>query len=250
MLLRQGGSCSVKSLLMWEMECARYAATQYSWCEVLLLYQDEQISTCCGSLFCRCCLRFALASRKLRLPWSLQSCNIRELPKHSCRQLCLPYPARLRSEVCRQWTQLQRTSPILSKQMTMILWCQGRSVWLRWQKFEEREVYGERGAQIMHKHAAQASLPVMPFGLALQTALRSSAVGALVEVWPGVAIPLAMIVLTCDASCFSATSYAKLFAEVAHADAENRGKYRRPLLRFVSMGETLPANVFFPDSVS
>ena len=187
------------------------------------VYQDEQISSCRGSLFCCCCLRFALASRKLlRLPWSLQSCNIRELPKHSCRQLCLPYPARLRSEVCRQWTQLQRTSPILSKQMTMILWCQGRSVWLRWQKFEAREVYGERGAQIMHKHAAQASLPVMPFGLALQTALCSSAVGALVEVWPGVAIPLGMTVLTCDASCFSATSYAKLFAEVAHADAALR----------------------------
>ena len=83
--------------------------------------------------------------------------------------------------------------------------------------FDAREVYGDRSAQIVHKLAARASLPVMPFGMALQTALCSRANDAIVEVFPGVKVPLAMTVLTRDASYHS-----HVFEEAARADVAPR----------------------------
>lgn len=61
--------------------------------------------------------------------------------------------------------------------------------------FQAEGVYGERGAQIVQRLAARASHHPMPYGLAMQAALASSANGACVQAFPGSKSPVSLVVL-------------------------------------------------------
>ena len=61
------------------------------------------------------------------------------------------------------------------------------------ENYKPEEIYGESGAQILRCHAARASHPEMPYGMAVEAGLCSCTNGASSESFPGVSAYLSLV---------------------------------------------------------